>query len=40
MMDAALGENERYAGEMTRCNALLGSLRPGCGGAAARRPGR
>ncbi len=25
MVDAALGENERYAGEMTRCNALLGS---------------
>ena len=26
MMDAALGENERYAGEMTRCNALLGEF--------------
>ena len=23
---AALGENERYAGEMTRCNALLGEF--------------
>ena len=26
MMDAALGVNERYAGEMTRCNALLGEF--------------
>ena len=26
MADAALGENERYAGEMTRCNALLGEF--------------
>ena len=26
MVDAALGENERYAGEMTRCNALLGEF--------------
>lgn len=26
MMDAALGENERYAGEITRCNALLGEF--------------
>ena len=26
MMDAALGENERYAGEMTRGNALLGEF--------------
>ena len=26
MMDAALGENERYAGEMARCNALLGEF--------------
>lgn len=26
MMDADLGENERYAGEMTRCNALLGEF--------------
>ena len=26
MMDAALGENERYAGAMARCNAVLGEF--------------
>ena len=26
MMDAALGENDRYGGEMARCNATLGEF--------------
>ena len=26
MIDAALGENDRYAGAMTRCNAILGEF--------------
>ena len=26
MADAALGENERYAGAMARCNAVLGEF--------------
>lgn len=26
MMDAALGENDRYSGEMNRCNAVLGEF--------------
>ena len=26
MVDAALGENDRYSGEMSRCNAVLGEF--------------